>query len=567
MGNRKFVLVLLSLFVGCLLLAAGTGTAIAMMGGGGGGMGGGSGSSGLATFSTSHFAGSGVCADCHSGLTDSQGNDVSIDSDWRSSMMANSSKDPLWQAKMQSETLRHPALKSVIENKCSTCHMPMARTQATFDGTEVKIQGDGFLSSGNGLHAAAMDGISCTLCHQIEDTNLGTRQSFTGGYVIDRYTAKPDRKIYGQYQNPLANPMIMGSSFTPAYGAQSDKSELCATCHTLYTPTVDDSGNVVGELAEQTPYLEWQHSRYGDGAAGDDRSCQSCHMPKADGAVAISNRPMMLAPRDNFYKHYFVGGNAFMMGLLKGNLSALGITATSDQMNTAINRTVSYLQNETAGITVEPVSQSGDTISIPVRITNASGHKFPTGIPARRAWIHLTVTDKRGKIVFESGRVNADGGIVGGDADADGTKFEPHYDVISSPQQVQIYESVMGDVNGAPTYTLLRGANYLKDNRLLPQGFDKAAASYDVKVFGQAESDASFNGGDDTVTYAINLPGYSGKLTAKAELLFESLSYPFYSDLMKDKAAGDLVSRFDSYYAGANKTPVVISQGQVSFTK
>ena len=40
------------------------------------------------------FAGSGICAVCHTQMVDEAGKDVSIDADWRSSMMANAARDP-----------------------------------------------------------------------------------------------------------------------------------------------------------------------------------------------------------------------------------------------------------------------------------------------------------------------------------------------------------------------------------------------------------------------------------------------------------------------------------------
>lgn len=45
-------------------------------------------------FTTSHFSGSGNCSQCHDGLTDTSGKDVSIVQDWGNSMMANATKDP-----------------------------------------------------------------------------------------------------------------------------------------------------------------------------------------------------------------------------------------------------------------------------------------------------------------------------------------------------------------------------------------------------------------------------------------------------------------------------------------
>ena len=95
--------------------------------GAGPGPGGGMAQTTLTTFETDDFSGSGICAMCHSSLTDEAGNDVSNDAQWRSTMMANAAKDPLWQAKISSEVDRNPQVQSIIEDKCSRCHMGMAR--------------------------------------------------------------------------------------------------------------------------------------------------------------------------------------------------------------------------------------------------------------------------------------------------------------------------------------------------------------------------------------------------------------------------------------------------------
>jgi len=60
-------------------------------------------------FTTSHFSGSGNCAMCHDGLTDTSGDNVSIVRDWETSMMANATKDPFWRAKVATELKRNPA--------------------------------------------------------------------------------------------------------------------------------------------------------------------------------------------------------------------------------------------------------------------------------------------------------------------------------------------------------------------------------------------------------------------------------------------------------------------------
>ncbi|MEI2723089.1 MAG: hypothetical protein V9H26_05950 [Verrucomicrobiota bacterium] len=47
--------------------------------------------------------------------------------------------------------------------------------------------------------------------------------------------------------------------------------------------------------------------------------------------------------------------------------------------------------------------REGGTLVLRVDVENLSGHKFPTGHPYRRAWLHLRVSDVAGRTLFESG--------------------------------------------------------------------------------------------------------------------------------------------------------------------
>jgi len=509
----------------------------------------------LTTFETDDFSGSGICAFCHSGLTDEVDNDVSNDAHWRSTMMANAAKDPLWQAKISSEVNRNQHLQSVIEEKCSRCHMGMARYQAIANGTDVAVLGTGFLDPAHYLNEAAMDGISCTLCHQVQPDNLGTEQSFTGKYVIDTSTFTPNRLIFGPYEQPLQNPMRNNSGFSPTPGVQIKDSTLCGSCHTLYTPTVDAGGNVIGEFPEQTTYLEWEHS-------GFTQSCQDCHVPDAVGSVVISNRPRRLAARSPFGQHHFVGGNSFMVSLLKNNATELGVTADAPHFEDTIARTQVQLQQDTATLTATASTDDQNLLTVKVVVQNLAGHKVPSGLPSRRTWLHLVVKDANGAPLFESGKVLADGRIEGNNADMDISAYEPHYDLIDSSDQVQIYEPVMIDSDGQVTYTLLRADSYAKDNRLLPAGFSKDSAIADIAVRGNAQSDPNFVGGEDEVTYQVDLAGEAGPFEIVAELLFQTLSYPFINDLSQDETA--LISRFMGQYSQADKMPVLLAIDQTS---
>ena len=122
----------------------------------------------------------------------------------------------------------------------------------------------------------AREGVSCTLCHQVQDVNLGSEDSFSGEYSIAAATDTNAFTIYGPYQNPLARPMENNSAFTPQFGNHMTGSAHCASCHTLYTPTLEvATGTPTGNnFLEQGPYLEWQNSIYTSGS--NEQQCQDC---------------------------------------------------------------------------------------------------------------------------------------------------------------------------------------------------------------------------------------------------------------------------------------------------
>ncbi len=64
----------------------------------------------------------------------------------------------------------------------------MANQQSVFDGIAPQFFGVGGFEDPNNipLHDAAMDGVSCTLCHQIADVpELGTDAGESGHYAIE----------------------------------------------------------------------------------------------------------------------------------------------------------------------------------------------------------------------------------------------------------------------------------------------------------------------------------------------------------------------------------------------
>ena len=104
----------------------------------------------------------------------------------------------------------------------------------------------------------------------------------------------------------------------------------------------------------------------------------------------------------------------------------------------------------------------------------------------------------------------------------------------------------MADSAGAPTTGLLRGLAFIKDNRLLPDGFDKRSADNDIAVRGQAAADETFVGGGDRVTYSVDVAGAVGSFLIQVELRYQPIAFRWARNLASYDAAE--TRRFVSYY-------------------
>ncbi len=515
----------------------------------------------LSNFAGDFFSASGACAICHTNLKTDKGEDVSLDSFWRATMMANAARDPYWQASVQAEINGFPDLADDIGDNCATCHMPMARTALASQGEPAPILGSGgLLDPEHPTSDLAMDGVSCSLCHQILETGLGGAATLSGDYKVDLETRKPERRIFGPYtsEGKLAALMNSASGFVPTKGPHLSSAGLCATCHILYTPALDADGTAVGEFPEQMIFFEWYYSGF-----RQERTCQDCHMPEVEGGVRISNLAEVM--RSPFSRHSFVGGNAYMLRMLDTFGGELGVTASSEQFSQAIQRTRVQLQEHTAEVEIAEVAIFANRMIIDVDVRNQVGHKFPAGYPSRRAWLHLTVRDAAGGVVFESGGYDAQGIIHGNANDADATAFEPHYDTISDAGQVQIYEAILEDTEGQVTTRLLRALGYRKDNRLLPAGFEKSAPYEDIAVRGDAFVDEDFVDGSDRITYRVDLGGATGPYTVEVELVYQSIGHRWAEKLRNE--AGDLAARFLRFYDEVPNTPERISRASLEATR
>src|SRR5205085_12623051 len=114
-------------------------------------------------------------------------------------------------------------------------------------------------------------------------------------------------------------------------------------------------------------------------------------------------------PRSGARQHTFVAANFFMQRMLNLFRHDLSVAATPEEMSAAAEKTIAFLQSESARLAVSRIEALPGTLQFDVAVQNLTGHKLPTAYPSRRAWLHVVVLDRSGQKVFESGALNRDG--------------------------------------------------------------------------------------------------------------------------------------------------------------
>ena len=310
-------------------------------------------------------------------------------------------------------------------------------------------------------HYAALgrDGVSCNTCHSMvvsakdmekargEPQNAcvdarqrnmnpeltGLASTFTGSFLV----AAPG-KLFGPYDELKDKPMKHATGVVPEHSEHVKNSEICASCHTVHLPVLH-RGKTIGHTYEQATYPEWAFSAYRTGETADGalphgagakaQSCQGCHMPSKDARgrpyeskiatiQEYSNFPAAeytlppedidLPERKDFAKHTLVGLNAFLVRMAKQFPQVLGIR-TEDPMLPPRHGTeplavteaaiMHQAEHSTAEVSVRDVSRADGALSAKVKIENKAGHKFPSGVALRRAFVEFSVLDKDGKLL------------------------------------------------------------------------------------------------------------------------------------------------------------------------
>ena len=127
------------------------------------------------------FSSAAGCSECHRASSDGsvmrlppseEGVDISPASGWRHSMMAHAWNDPYFQAVVEDQAKEFADYAGDIEDKCLSCHAPMAHTTAhalnqDLTSNDCSIGGECYRIETASRQAHAREGVSCTLCHQM----------------------------------------------------------------------------------------------------------------------------------------------------------------------------------------------------------------------------------------------------------------------------------------------------------------------------------------------------------------------------------------------------------------
>jgi hypothetical protein len=370
--------------------------------------------------------------------------------------------------------------------------------------------------------ALAREGISCAVCHHVSATDMGQERTYTGNFVTG-----PADKMYGPYKDDTiaTKPMEHALGIAPTFGEQIVSSELCGSCHNVLLPIFDNSGQRRDAAYEQSTHLEWLNSE--SGRPGPQfRSCQDCHMPthykgkQLQFKIANSESPDQFPPtthrlpdsdielteRSRFSRHSLHGLNVFLNQFFQQFPLILGFQQVdwmSEQPSpldppappvsqayimelpllTGFESMLEMADKETATIDIGQLQRTsqGQLRSV-VTVRNLTGHYLPSGVGSRRVFLELLVLDRQGAVLWASGRTNDFGFILDGVTDRvleseqpvkfPGAPVQPHYQVIDSGSQVQIYQELIRDSEGILTTSFLHRVEPIKDNRIRPKGFD-----------------------------------------------------------------------------------------------
>ena len=527
-----------------------------------------------------------------------------------------------------------------VINTCFRCHGVMGKRQLDHDhgkatdfDPEVVYQTQ--MKDPNFKYGAlARDGVSCMACHRIVEDKppkgVPSLKHFLANSITGQFQVGKTDEMSGPFEDNLivTDPMNNVFGIKPKHDPFIKTSRMCGSCHTINLPVVDKKP--MGHNLEQLTYLEWLNSSYQNefGKGSKAQTCQECHMRTSyRNSAGTLEVPLIQQPiaavqddtypaaehrapadkirvrfrKEGFTRHQLQGLNVPLLEMfsqfMKDSITPQGknfpynevlgvrqndfMSGLNKNLPNAIDAFVEQAENTTASVTVTPVSTDNDKLVANVTVTNKTGHRFPSGVGFRRAFLEFQVIDNRTQqTLWASGRTNELGIIVDetgkalpseffdtyqDETDKTQQAYQPHYydkpgHTITRQDQVQIFEELIKDGDGNFTTSFIRRNQPVKDNRLLPHGWTEKGP--DPSLFGEflhathplaTGDDVHYKDGSgtSTVTYEAPLNGIDpGSVSLMATVYYQSIP-PYYLKMRFDEAP-DYPATKRLYYLTSN---------------
>jgi hypothetical protein len=465
-----------------------------------------------------------ACVACHGNY------DAAVEpyENWRGSMMAQASRDPLFEACLAVANQDAPDSGDL----CLRCHIGRGW-----------LRGRSVPTDGSQMQISDMSGVACDLCHRLVDPffdpaqNPPEDQAILAGLMMPpsnvangMFIIDPTGARRGPFTDATSGHPILVSPY-------HREAAICGTCHdvsntafekdgmgnyvpnTFDAPAADFSSHTLMPI-ERT-YSEWFYSEYNTpqgvyapefgGNLDYVAVCQDCHQRDVTGkGCNMAEAPV----RDDLPLHDFTGGSVWLPPLLPtlfpGEPEAVNPTALQASADRA-----RYMLQHAALLSAEQ-----DGAQLEVTVTNNTGHKLPTGYPeGRRIWLNVKFYDASMTLLKESGAYDSATGLLLEDSERVVYETKPGLDEVTAP--------IVGVAPG-PSFHFVLNNKVFKDNRIPPRGFTNAA----YESFGGAPVGATFADGQywDERYYAIP----QGATLAEVTLYYQSTSKEYVEFLQAE---------------------------------
>ena len=393
-----------------------------------------------ALFAEDRYPSATTCALCH----------ADIYREWSVSAHAYAQMSPVFNA-MHAKILKET--NGTNGDFCIRCHTPVG----------MNLEEPEFMSNLD-RHPTSREGITCIVCHRLDQPygKISGRLPIVEGSLYE--------PVFGPSGNDELQRAIDGGRFNlqtdpgrAGRGVHVEAREfpqlstpgLCGSCHDV---------NLVNGFRLEEAFSEYKHTP----AAGAGVSCQDCHMGTEPGvpsgyatgpAARVGNRETQPRKRTN---HMFAGPDYSIVhpGIFPHNPEAQELATLrewltfdheagwgTDEFEATVSddhefpprwvepddrydaadiirdnvellgalaeQRLKLLQAgyQLGDVVVDRADESG--ISFRVEFRNGTdGHNVPTGFDAERVvWLHVTVTDATGRVVFESGDLDPNGDV------------------------------------------------------------------------------------------------------------------------------------------------------------